>query len=242
MKVIGFARIKIKIPNLKDIETYLNYKWQPHYNTRGYEGDWEVFSLRSPGGDADNILAELAGKRAYADTKHMKEFPSVKELINQLKCEVMTVRLLNLKAGAIIKQHRDHELAFEKGEARLHFPVVTNNQVEFYVNDTRINMLPGECWYINANMPHRVANYGTTDRIHLVIDCKVNNWLKEVFNHAEKTEFEEPFNTQQAIMVINALRSQNTETANKLANSLEIELKQHQHDLNDTPITKLDTL
>ncbi|MEO6523471.1 MAG: aspartyl/asparaginyl beta-hydroxylase domain-containing protein [Mucilaginibacter sp.] len=223
--VIGFARLNIDVPHFNDAGTSINKKWLPHYNTQGYEGSWDVLTLRSPGGDADNINAELLGNDAYADTPNMEAFPLVKKLIDTLHCDVMTVRLLNLKAGAVIKQHRDFELAFEKGEARLHFPVATNNAVEFYVNDLRVSMLPGECWYINANLPHRVANYGSTDRIHLVVDCKVNNWLTDVFTAAEKTEFEEPVNLEQTLRVIQGLRMHQTETANNLADKLELELK-----------------
>jgi mannose-6-phosphate isomerase-like protein (cupin superfamily) len=222
---IGFARLNIDMPHFNDVGTSINKKWLPHYNTQGYEGRWDVLTLRSPGGDTDNINAELLGNEAYADTPNMEAFPLVKKLIDSLQCEVMTVRLLNLKAGAVIKQHRDFELAFEKGEARLHFPIVTNKAVEFYVNDLRVSMQPGECWYINANLPHRVANYGSTDRIHLVVDCKVNSWLKNIFKKAEKTEFKEPVNREQTLQVIQALRMQQTNTANSLADKLELKLK-----------------
>jgi hypothetical protein len=50
-------------------------------------------------------------------------------------------------------------------------------------------MKEGECWYLNFNLPHRVKNSGTADRIHLVIDCVVNDWLLQQMNlpfeHAE---------------------------------------------------------
>jgi len=223
--IIGFARLNINAPLIENIGS-LNDLWYPHFNKDGYEGDWNVLTLRSPGGNADNIFAELNGQNYYADTIQMKNFPSVKKLIDELKCEVMSVRFLNLKAGAVIKQHRDHELAFEKGEARLHFPITTNNEVEFYVNDLRVVMLPGECWYINANMPHRVANYGDTDRIHLVIDCKVNEWIKAIFESSEKTTFAAPDNTNETLQVIETLRRHQTETASKLADELEHGLRQ----------------
>jgi len=222
---IGFAKLNIDVPALTEVGTLADGAWHPHYNIHGYEGGWDVLTLRSPGGDADNINAELLGQAVYANTPNMGAFPLIKKLIDSLQCETMTVRLLNLKAGAVIKQHRDFELAFEKGEARLHFPIVTNNSVEFYVNDIRVNMLPGECWYINANLPHRVTNYGSTDRVHLVIDCKVNDWLKDVFTNAYKTEFDEQVNVEQTLQMIVALRMQQTATANRMADNLELQLK-----------------
>ncbi len=223
---ITFAQLYIDIPliSANENDSALAGNWLPHFNSNGYEGDWTVLTLRSPEGSYDNIFAELNGKSGFKDTSLMDHYPAIKHLCSTLQCELKSVRLLNLKAGAIIKQHRDNELAFEKGEARLHFPVQTNENVEFYVNDTRLTMLPGECWYINANLPHRVANYGTTDRIHLVIDCKVNNWLQDVFENAEKSEYEEPFDAEQTAAVIKMLRSHQTETANKLADSMQIEL------------------
>jgi len=229
--IIGFAKLAIKIPFIDTDTAFINDKWLPHFNTAGYEGNWEVLTLRSPGGNADNIFADLNGISEYLDTPLMSLYPAVKQICDSLHCDLMSVRLLNLKAGAIIKQHRDNELAFEKGEARLHFPIVTNNQVEFYVNDIRVTMLPGQCWYINANMPHRVANYGTTDRIHLVIDCKVNDWLKGIFSEAERTEFDEPFNSAQTIAMIAELRRQQNETASKLANEMQIALDKHLSDI-----------
>lgn len=41
-------------------------------------------------------------------------------------------------------------------------------------------MKPGELWYLNVNRYHSVTNGGSTDRIHLVIDCIVNDWLREM--------------------------------------------------------------
>ena len=40
--------------------------------------------------------------------------------------------------------------------------------MEFYVDDRRVIMEAGECWYLDLSRPHRVHNRGTTDRIHLV--------------------------------------------------------------------------
>ncbi|HYC30475.1 MAG TPA: aspartyl/asparaginyl beta-hydroxylase domain-containing protein, partial [Chitinophagaceae bacterium] len=153
------------------------------------------------------------------DTPLMAQCPAVKELLDNMHCEILSVRFLNLKAGAHIKPHQDHELAFENGEARLHFPVFTNEQVEFFIEDERVRMNEGECWYINANLTHRVANKGTADRIHLVIDCKVNNWLKKVFELGHKTFA--VVNKEQIRQVIAELRSQQTEIGDKLALELE---------------------
>jgi hypothetical protein len=85
---------------------------------------------------------------------------------------------MKLAAGSIIKEHRDHDLSYEHGFMRLHIPVVTNPDVEFLLNGRRVVMNPGECWYLRLSDPHAVANRGREDRIHLVIDTEVNEWLR----------------------------------------------------------------
>ncbi len=199
--------------------------WQPHFNTRDYTGLWNVLPLRSPGGTTANIYADLMGNQTYADTAYIEQFPTVKKIIAGLECPVMSVRFLNLQSGSAIKKHKDNELAFEKGEARLHLPVFTNPGVEFYCEDERIFLKEGECWYLNANLPHSVANNGQIDRIHLVIDCGVNDWLKELMASATQIAQKYIDKRPEIINTIAMLRSHNTEAANDLANKLEQELE-----------------
>lgn len=52
--------------------------------------------------------------------------------------------------------------------------------MEFFLNGERVLMLAGECWYINANLPHKVENRGEANRVHLVVDCVVDDWLRSL--------------------------------------------------------------
>jgi hypothetical protein len=88
------------------------------------------------------------------------------------------VRLLRLAAGSIIREHTDSSLGEEGGDVRLHIPVVTNPSVEFYLAGKRVPMQAGECWYLDLSLPHRVQNLGASERVHLVIDCVLNDWLR----------------------------------------------------------------
>jgi hypothetical protein len=104
---------------------------------------------------------------------------------------------------------------------RLHIPVFTNKDVWFYIDDVAIQMKEGECWYMNANLRHRVSNNGSTDRIHLVIDCIVNDWMKEKFRQSEKIFAKNDAYLQQQQSIIAELRLQQTVTATALADELE---------------------
>lgn len=208
-------------------------QWSAHLNTYHYTGLWTVLSLRSPGGRNDNIIPELMGNDAvFADTIHMNDFPSVKKLLSGFQCPIMSARFLNLQAGAVIKQHRDMQLALEKGEARLHFPVITNPSVEFYCEDERIYLNEGECWYLNANLPHRVANHGNADRIHLVVDFAVNDWLTGLINSATLISSGEDPEDVEAFKIIENLRQQNTAESIRIADQWEKQLLEKRSQIN----------
>jgi len=67
---------------------------------------------------------------------------------------------------------------------RIHIPITTNAAVEFELNRRRVILEAGSCWYLRLSDPHRVANRGDTDRIHMVIDATVNEWIEAIFARA----------------------------------------------------------
>jgi hypothetical protein len=224
--MICFAKLPLKVPitNIQNEIISITESWYPHLNTFDYQGNWEVLSLRSPGGASSTIIPDIINGSVFMDTPLMDTCPSIKKITEDLLCPIMAVRLLNLKSGAKIKPHKDNELAFEKGGARIHIPVFTNQGVEFYVEDNLVKMNEGACWYINANLKHSVVNNGKSDRIHLVIDCIVNDELIRLFESADKTTRDEDYNVAEKILIIKALRHQQTSSAIKLADKLQFEL------------------
>ncbi|WP_158559420.1 aspartyl/asparaginyl beta-hydroxylase domain-containing protein [Deminuibacter soli] len=164
---------------------------------------------------------------AYADTPLLRQCPAIQQLLAQLQCPLHAVRLMNMQSGAYIKPHRDHDLCFEQGEVRLHFPVFTNSEVVFYAAGTPLHMQAGECWYVNVHQTHSVVNNGSTSRIHLVADCGVNDWVKNWFAAAPLAhQVADTVNTGELLAIIAALRLQRTETSMALAQQLEQQLHQ----------------
>ena len=172
-----FDPIKLKA----DLIALASATWIAHFNTSNYSGNWDGIALRSPGGTVESIYPDPASTKEYQDTILMQACPTVREVIGSLGCEVLSARFLRMKPGTAIKTHRDHTLSFEDGEVRLHVPVITNKAVEFISDGIVLEMNEGDCWYVNAGLPHSVANRGTTDRVHLVLDCAVNDWLRSFF-------------------------------------------------------------
>jgi len=163
-----------------DLSAILSGEFVPHFNTAYYQGDWSAVALRSVGGRTNGIYPDPTARNAFADTPLLARCGYIREVLGMLRCPQQSVRLLRLKAGSIIKEHCDLELGFDDGEVRLHIPIITNSGVEFILNQVRVIMNEGECWYLNVNQPHRVANRGPADRIHLVVDCVVNDWLRDL--------------------------------------------------------------
>ena len=42
-------------------------------------------------------------------------------------------------------------------------------------------MKEGECWYADVSYLHSVTNRSEKDRVHLLLDVGVNDWLRGVF-------------------------------------------------------------
>lgn len=171
------ARMKAEVAALS------SGNWKAHYNKKHYDGDWTILPLRSILGNLDNAVSIHAGAgMRYQDTVLLRACPYLASVIDSFACEKTSVRLMKLNAGALIKEHTDHDMHMEAGEARLHIPVQTNPEVAFYIQEDRIPMQEGECWYLNLSLPHRVHNAGDTDRIHLVVDCIVNDAIRAMLD------------------------------------------------------------
>jgi mannose-6-phosphate isomerase-like protein (cupin superfamily) len=206
--------------------------WKPHYNENHYEGSWTILPLRSINGSTENNIAihsnSLQKNMQYKDTMLLNNCPYLASVLNYFECEKMSVRLMNLNAGASIKEHTDFDMSFEEGEARFHIPVFTNNGVAFFIEEEQVTMQEGECWYLNLSLRHRVDNYGITNRIHLVIDCKVNEWVtglldSQVDFKQERTEpsIKQVYSNADKLKIIHQLKLMGTPVSLDLAHKIE---------------------
>jgi hypothetical protein len=154
--------------------------WVDHFVPDNYEGRWRVAPLRAPA-DAVHPIQMIypnPGCESFADTAILKRCPYIREVLAVFDCDLEAARLMALGAGSKIREHRDHELSVEHGVIRLHVPIVTGEGVRFYLNGQPVPMRPGECWYLRLSEPHRVDNDGHDERVHLVFDARVNDWLR----------------------------------------------------------------
>lgn len=160
-----------------ELTTIAPGEWVEHFNKGGYEGDWSAIALRAVDGDSSHIAPDPTVRACVVDTPVLERMPYVREVLAAFQCPLTAVRLLKLGAKSDILEHRDYRLSPEDGEVRIHIPVVTNELVEFYLDGERVRMAEGETWFLDLGLPHRVKNNSTVDRVHLVIDCVLDDWL-----------------------------------------------------------------
>ena len=204
--------------------------WLPHYQVKHYEGEWNAIPLRSIAGKTDDIIISPIANASYSDTVFLDNSPYLKKVLQSFCCPLQAVRLLKLHAGSTIKAHRDTELNFENGEIRLHIPVLTHPEVEFFLEGERMNLQEGECWYMNFNLLHSINNNSPVNRVHLVIDAVVNDWgtaqcnSTDIIIKKETKDLSGILNDDTKSKMILQFREMNTAVSNKMADDLEKEL------------------
>ena len=82
---------------------------------------------------------------------------------------VRSVMLAKLLAGSTIDSHIDGSESYYFLH-KIHIPLVTNPDVEFYINSQSHYLEEGHAYEVNNIVPHNVLNKGKTDRIHLIFE------------------------------------------------------------------------
>lgn len=159
--------------------------WLDHYDP-GLSAGWRAILLKSRGGDISGPEAQRPDWdfSKYQRTPYVERLPYFREIMDFFQCPQGRVRILKLMPGAGIGLHRDVRaevgcVAFN--QVRLHIPIVTNDKVMFHVGGIRLHMKPGRLYYVDFSKKHFVRNDGAEPRLHLVMDLKINDWLRAIF-------------------------------------------------------------
>ena len=161
---------------------------QAHLHWSDYhDGGWSAIPLVSLNGQTD-IKGLRYGRGVFEKTPILAQCPYFEEIIDSFKCPKHRIRLMRLKAGTVIREHCDPGDTWALGQIRLHIPVVTHEEVHFYLNGERVMMREGELWYLDFSKPHHIENRSPIDRIHFVLDLVVNRWMRDFFPPETSTE------------------------------------------------------
>lgn len=162
-----------------DLERVQQAEWMAHFNQRIYEGDWSVVPLRAVPGSPITAFS-LPNETRQEDTPLLRECGYFQQVIRTFECPLAAVRLLRLGVGAVIKEHCDPMLSLDYEEVRIHVVVSTNPDVECRLDGVAQHWAAGECWYADFTKPHGFVNRGSTERVHMVLDCQLNDWLRSL--------------------------------------------------------------
>ena len=146
---------------------------------------WEAIPLHTVNGKTGNIATipvNVTGK-IFQPNQILLKCHYFQEILKELNTEIYLVRLMKLKANGYIAPHKDKLL--NQDVIRCHIPIITNPDVHFYIGNKEKKdyyLETGNLYYINAcNSEHYVKNNSEIDRIHLVIDLKLNDFIKKLF-------------------------------------------------------------
>lgn len=180
---------------------YSNYAGTAGVDGKRGKRAWSALSLRGYSSDPGFIEkpsemnkkwhAEHEGEKfALQDTVLRTQLPAIAAVCEPLLklSSPHRIRLMRLTpGGGELRRHTDlvdKDSGISDGHvARFHFPLITNPDVLFnsWGMDGvchEVNMMIGECWYLDTRKPHRAINGGETERTHLVVDVESNDAVR----------------------------------------------------------------
>jgi hypothetical protein len=180
----------------------VNLAWSNHYSYYNDHDSWQALALRGYGGDPCFIIKPLEMTKEWKrtnedkldwrleDTALYNDFPAARALVERIPARTQRVRLMRLMPhGGELQRHTDlsdPECGTDDDQImRLHFPIVTNDQVRFESwslngDRQRVHMDCGQGYYLDVRKPHTARNDGERPRVHLVVDVYANQAVREM--------------------------------------------------------------
>lgn len=180
--------------------------WADHYSSYNKRSSWRAFALKGYDGTDPFFIIKpnemskkwkqenperLRARSCWTDL--VKYFPVARSVVDRIPGEKDRVRFMWLRQGdGELSRHADitdREAGLENGQiVRLHIPIQTNPAVIFngwQLDGARIslNMRERSICYLDQRKPHTAWNKGDEERIHLVVDVKssekIREWIRE---------------------------------------------------------------
>lgn len=135
--------------------------WAKHPND--IQGNTSLRLISVDGTENDDVSGVMQA------TPHLRRLQYVRQILASFGVVWSRSRLLRLAPGATVPEHADINYHWFN-RVRLHIPIVTRPEVRFYCGDQSVHMAAGEAWVFDNWRLHRVENFTSDERIHLVAD------------------------------------------------------------------------
>jgi hypothetical protein len=151
----------------------LDEQWTNVYSDY-HTGGWQTLSLlNSTSRPTDTVIEDCEP----VETSLLEKMPETRALLRGLGFRYMWARLAKLEVSAFMHEHRDYQELKDVGRLRLHIPVITNPFSSIVIDRTRIHLALGYVWKLNPIHRHAAANFGKEARIHIILDCYIDDAL-----------------------------------------------------------------
>ncbi|WP_372944216.1 aspartyl/asparaginyl beta-hydroxylase domain-containing protein [Shewanella sp.] len=168
---------RFDVPKLiEEISQFTEDDWVTHHE--GFQGN-SAIPLISVNGEFNNDF-----KGPMKPTAALEQSPYIKQILASFGEVLSRSRLMRLAPGAQVPLHSDINYHWYK-RVRVHIPITTTEQVQFYCHDKQVHMGAGECWIFDSWKYHKVENNSNQYRVHLVIDLAGSSaFWRTVFQHS----------------------------------------------------------
>jgi hypothetical protein len=151
----------------------LDEQWTNVYSEY-HTGGWQTLSLlNSTRRPTDTVIEDCEP----VETSLLEKMPDTRAVLRGLGFKYMWGRLAKLEVNAFMHEHRDYQELKNVRRMRLHIPIITNPFSSIVIDRTRIHLALGYVWKLNPIHRHAAANFGKEERIHIILDCYVDETL-----------------------------------------------------------------
>jgi Aspartyl/Asparaginyl beta-hydroxylase len=160
---------------LQEPATGLESLWQEPYPEYA-SGSLKVATLLNPTGEQENF--DYKDCKEPKATPLLRKLPSLASFLESGALNIMGARLLRIDPGTFFHEHRDFVYMEKIQRYRLHLPLITNDQAFITSPGINVHFQRGFLWKLDPKATvHSACNFGTAPRIHLMLDCYVNDHL-----------------------------------------------------------------
>jgi Aspartyl/Asparaginyl beta-hydroxylase len=162
----------------------LNEPWTRVYNDYHSGGWWTLSLLNNTSNPHDALIEDCVPK----ETSLLAKMPVTKAFLQNLGLKYMWVRLAKLEPNSFMWEHCDYQELQNVQRFRLHVPIITTPDSTLIINVAKIHLNAGYIWKLNPTHRHASGNLGSEARIHILMDCYLNEALENMLNAEDLDE------------------------------------------------------
>ncbi|MBM4231219.1 MAG: aspartyl/asparaginyl beta-hydroxylase domain-containing protein [Gammaproteobacteria bacterium] len=147
-----------------------------HLNEKIAQGEWTPTHPDGPYASGGWRVVKFIDNGAKTKT-YERYHAQIESVLSNFHCPINMAVLYSVLPGAILHEHRDVSATLEFGRLRFHVPVITHEDVDFFVSRKKVPMRAGNLWALNTSYLHAINNRSNVDRIHFVLEVDANEWV-----------------------------------------------------------------